>query len=129
MERVLRDASASASAPASAAAVSGGGQHNDVPEKENLVDAVIIRPTLLVDGESSGMDKVRVGWEHLADREEVTPVAAAAAAKTNVPAPGPAVGYSVRRADVGAWMFEELVLGSLSGRERVWAGRGVTLSN
>ena len=83
-----------------------------------LVDAVVVRPTLLVDGERSGREKVRVGWERVGggggDGGRV--------------GPGPAVGYSVRRADVGEWLYEEVVMGRTNDA-REWAGRVVTLSN
>jgi len=59
----------------------------------------VVRPTLLFDGPSKGLAKVRAGWV-------VHPEAVNAADKA---APGPAIGHSIRRVDVGAWMFANLI--------------------
>ena len=62
---------------------------------------VIPRPTLLFNGEGKGVSKVRAGWE-------VHPEAVNA---KEAKGSKPAIGYSIRRADVGAWIFEEVVRG------------------
>lgn len=59
----------------------------------------IVRPTLMFDGESKGVDAIKSGWV-------VHPEAVNAGDKT---APGPELGYTIRKNDVGLWMFEELV--------------------
>lgn len=98
---------------------------------EQLIDVLIVRPTLLVDGERSGRDMIRVGWEYAdasIDSADGNNGEKGQRDDTRAEeAPGPAVGYSVRRADVGAWLFEEVLTGNDSGRK--WAGKRVTLSN
>lgn len=76
-----------------------------------VCDFVVVRPTLLVDGAARGREQVRVGWER------------ASGATAGEEGPGPAVGYTVSRADVGRWVFEEVVKGG-----RTWVGRCVTLT-
>ena len=49
----------------------------------------LVRPSLLTNGKSVGLGKVRAGK-----------------------VASPAVGYTVRREDVGLWIFEELVVGN-----------------
>jgi hypothetical protein len=74
---------------------------------------IFIRPSLLMDGVSKGMPAVRVGWlEH--------PAAPGAATGK---APGPAIGRTIRRSDVGQWMFENAIQNS-----NEWKGRCVTLT-
>lgn len=73
---------------------------------------VSVRASLLMDGAGKGTEAVRVGWE----------VDEGGAMK----GPGPAVGYTVARDDVGLWMFEELV--KSDGRDD-WRGRYVTLTH
>lgn len=68
------------------------------PVQERAIeDFVILRPSLLTDGARLGTDKVRVG-EEIGD-----------AAK-------PAVGYAISRADVGGWIFDELLDGEGKGK-------------
>ena len=117
-----------------AATGKGGIGREEEEEGKRPVDTVVVRPTLLVDGERSGKGKVRVGWEHAGvstgddnDDDGATDGRAGKSAVRAKVAPGPAVGYSVRRADVGEWLFEEVVMGREHGRD--WAGRVVTLSN
>lgn len=62
----------------------------------------IVRPTLLTDGVEKGAFKIKVGTES-----------------------EPAMGYSISRKDVGAWMYRELV----AGEPNVWAGQKVTLTS
>jgi len=73
----------------------------------------VVRPTLLFDGPPKGLAKVRAGW--VAHPEAVN--------AGDEAAPGPAVGYSIRRADVGAWMFANLIK-----NPEEWANRCVSLT-
>jgi hypothetical protein len=65
-----------------------------------------VRPTLLTGGasvnESIGLDKIRVGREQK-----------------------PAVGYTIRKADVGRWIFENVIKNDAQG----WEGEMVTLTS
>lgn len=73
---------------------------------------VLVRPTLLTDSEGRGLgdEGVKEGWEWVGGGEG---------------APGPAVGYSVARADVGTWMYERVLKTGGEG----WLGKAVTLTN
>jgi len=85
--------------------------HVDKRETENLVvkaaeekkirGFVIIRPSLLLDGPAKGTASVRVGQEGT-----------------------PAVGYTIRRDDVGAWIYEKVVKGNGDG----YVGERVSLT-
>ena len=75
---------------------------------------VIVRPTLLSDGDMLGMDKIRSGWE-------THPEAVNA---REAGAPGPAIGYTIRRADVGLWIFERVVKDGGN-----WTNKCVTLTS
>lgn len=68
---------------------------------------VIIRPTLLVDNEPKGLDKVRAGWEWGAQAGEE---------------PGPQLGYAIGRKDVGQWAFKKAIV------EGGWEGKCVSLT-
>jgi hypothetical protein len=76
-----------------------------------IADFVIVRPTILTDGEARGLDKVRVGWEWgirgVEGREKEH---------------GPELGYSVGRIDVGQWIFQEAV------KKGGWGGKCATLT-
>jgi hypothetical protein len=74
---------------------------------------VIPRPTLLADGPALGLANVRAGWEKHPD-------ALAAVAEEGT---APALGYFIRRADVGLWIFEEVIKGG-----KKWAGKCVSLA-
>ncbi|KAI7314488.1 hypothetical protein KC315_g11340 [Hortaea werneckii] len=63
---------------------------------------VHVKPSLLMDGEAMGLQAVRDGVET-----------------------APAVGYTIRRADVGSWMFERLVKGEV---KREWMDRSVCIT-
>jgi hypothetical protein len=74
----------------------------------------LMRPSLLTDGKSMGLDKIRMGWErHLLDQEGKDA------------GPGPAIGYTICRADIGLWMYSNLINGDASE----WNGRCVTLTH
>ena len=57
-------------------------------EGKTISGYTVVRPSLLVNGKAKGMEKIRVGSEK-----------------------EPAIGYTIRRDDVGLWMFEELIKG------------------
>ncbi|KAI9693248.1 MAG: hypothetical protein M1822_005244 [Bathelium mastoideum] len=79
--------------------------------KKPFGEIVIIRPSLLLDSEPKGLGKVKVGWEELVEDS-------AGESK-------PAVGYSITRVDVGAWIFSEII----EKDTRVqWGDRAVTLT-
>jgi len=75
-------------------------------------DFVVVRPTLLVDGAMKGLESVRVGWE--------APEGSSAVGEK---APGPQLGYTVSRADVGNFIFQEVIQGG-----KKWCGKCVTLT-
>lgn len=61
---------------------------------QDLTDRfVIVRPSLLTNGKALGGTKIRVGTEER-----------------------PVVGYTIRREDVGRWVFENLVRGDAGAR-------------
>lgn len=98
--------------------------HADKRSMENLVIAagsktdspiggfIIVRSSLMTNGERLGMKKVRTGTE--------TP----GKGKTDGMNEKPAVGYTVSRNDVGGWIFEEVV--EKGGKK--WIGQCVTLT-
>ncbi|KAI9676094.1 MAG: hypothetical protein M1817_000837 [Caeruleum heppii] len=61
---------------------------------------VAVRPSLLTDGPRVGLGKVRAGTEDHGDAN-------------------PAVGYTISRADVGGWIFEEVIENRSHGREQL----------
>ena len=73
----------------------------DAVAKGALAGFTAVRPSLLTDGDALGEAKVRVGTE-----EE------------------PAVGYSIRREEVGRWIFRECIRGGGDG----WKGEKVSLT-
>ena len=78
-----------------------------------IASFIVVRPSLLMDGVSKGMNAVRVGWvEH-----EHSPGAA------NGQAPGAELGRTIRRADVGIWVYENAIVNTAE-----WRGRCVTLT-
>ena len=98
--------------------------HMDKKKMENLAiqeaqkdDSVLsgfvtIRASLLNDNPAKGKDKVRVGW--------VNPNSNVEGPTT----PGPAIGHFISRADVGNWIFEEIV----KGQATEWNCRLVTIT-
>jgi nucleoside-diphosphate-sugar epimerase len=73
---------------------------------------VLIRPSFLVDGESKGMEKIRISTE--------TPGASLKEQEKE----SVAIGYKISREDVGLWIFEECV--NANGSK--WKGKMVTLT-
>ncbi|KAH7305234.1 hypothetical protein B0I35DRAFT_516441 [Stachybotrys elegans] len=61
-------------------------------------DFVIMRPLFLTEGEAKGDGAIRIGWEWGVE-----------SIKPNVNEPGPAIGYSISKKDVGLWIFTNLV--------------------
>ena len=96
--------------------------HDDKKKMEALVlanrgrylrDCVIVRPTLLMNGAPKGLDKIRVGWEWAAQESE----------RSGLKEPGPALGYSISRSDVGLFIYRRVMV------EGGWEGRCVSLTN
>ncbi|QDS70694.1 hypothetical protein FKW77_001559 [Venturia effusa] len=77
---------------------------------------VIGRPTLLMDGPAKGLDQVKVGWEK-------HPAAPNATSEQGTSA---AIGYTIRRSDVGAWIFEEVIKKGHPGNP--WSGKCVSMT-
>lgn len=64
-------------------------------KKQNLIrDFVIVRPSLLLDGQTNGKKEIKVGWEGKASGQ---------------PGKGTAVGYTITREDVGFFVFESVI--------------------
>ncbi|PGH05800.1 hypothetical protein GX51_02773 [Blastomyces parvus] len=78
----------------------------DSPSKQLLRGAIAVRPTLLVGDHSTASGK---GWKTLKVGTEMAP----------------ALGHSIQRADVGEWIFEEVIRAG-GGR---WLNEKVTLSS
>lgn len=74
-------------------------------------DFVIMRPPFLTDGEARGDSVLRVGWEWGAERNDQA-----------VKEPGPEIGYYVSRKDIGAWIFQKVVV------QGGWEGKCVYLT-
>ncbi|KAF2193105.1 hypothetical protein K469DRAFT_551686 [Zopfia rhizophila CBS 207.26] len=90
--------------------------HADKKKMEELIfndngahiqDFVVVRPTLLTDGEPQGISKVRTGWEWGVKKEAEL---------------GPTLGWSVGRRDVGEWIFRECIV------KGGWEGKCATLT-
>lgn len=77
--------------------------HMKIPKDERAIQGYVnVRPSLLMDGEAKGVQSLREG----VDKK-------------------PAVGYTIRRQDVGRWMFERLVK---QGVKAEWVNQGVTIT-
>lgn len=88
--------------------------HADKKKMEELVIEsgrrwVLVRPSFLVDGEAKGLDGVRVGVDVPAEEKEEKRE----------------VGYTIRREDVGLWIFEECI----KGNKKDWEGKCVSLTS
>ena len=94
--------------------------HEDKKKMEKLMhhgegkarNWVLIRPSFLVDGESKGMEKIRISTE--------TPGASLKEQEKE----SVAIGYKISREDLGLWIFEECV--NANGSK--WKGEMVTLT-
>lgn len=89
--------------------------HADKKKMEDLVinsqwPWVLVRPSFLVDGPAKGLKSVRTGTETPTHKKEATH----------------AIGYTIRREDVGLWIYEECV--SSRGNWGEWAGKCVSLT-
>lgn len=84
--------------------VTDGGRH--------IRDCVVVRPTLLTDGEPRGVSALRVGWEWKGEER----------VRDGVQEVGPQMGWTNGRKDVGAFIFEKAVC------EEGWAGKCVSLT-
>lgn len=74
---------------------------NKAVEKRGVGEYIIVRPSLLTEGEGDGLEKIKAGVE---DK--------------------PAVGYVIAREDVGRWVFKRLV----GGEGSEWLGRIVSIT-
>lgn len=83
--------------------------------RAHVRDFVLIRPPFLTDGEALGKEKIKVGWEWGIEDDD-------RAGKERVKEPGPRIGWTISRKDLGAWTFENVV------QEGGWEGRCVTMS-
>ena len=89
--------------------------HTDKKRMEDLVASsrwpwVLVRPSFLMNGPAKGLSAVRTGTETPAEKDKAAP----------------AVGYTIRRADVGLWIFEECVSSSINWDK--WSGKCVSLT-
>ncbi|KAJ3239706.1 hypothetical protein HDU78_002705 [Chytriomyces hyalinus] len=73
-----------------------------------------VRPSLLTDGKAKGSAAVRVGA-----------VSSCHSVKGSVVEGSAAVGYTISRADVGNWIFDEIVSGKDAGR---WENKCISLT-
>ncbi|KAJ4289243.1 hypothetical protein N0V90_011585 [Kalmusia sp. IMI 367209] len=69
----------------------------------------IVRPTALTDAKEVGVENVRAGWEW--------------GVETEGKEDGPAIGWTVGRRDVGAWIFRKVIA------EGGWEGRCISLTS
>lgn len=77
---------------------------NQPATERGISNFVIVRPSLLTDGPGQGVDKIKYGTETR-----------------------PAVGYTISRNDVGAWVFEKVVKSPEEERSKV-LGQIVTIT-
>ena len=75
---------------------------------EHVRDFVVVRPTMLTDAEPLGIENVRAGWEWAGERRGDEP--------------GPQIGWTIGRKDVGEWVFRNVVV------EGSWEGKCVSLT-
>jgi hypothetical protein len=74
----------------------------------------MVRPPLLTDGEAKGPNKVRAGWVWPDDqRKEKLAMGFEEA--------GPQIGFSITKADVGEWIFENLIQGDGPSYGKCWS--------
>lgn len=74
----------------------------------------MVRMPLLTDGPAKGLDNVRAGWVWPDEQRKDK------LAKGEKEA-GPQIGYSITRADVGKWIFENLVRGGEDAFGKCWS--------
>lgn len=73
----------------------------------------MVRPPLLSDGPALGPEKVRAGWVWPDQQREAKTAHGEKEA-------GPAIGWSIAKADVGRWIFDNLVMGNGSSLGKCW---------
>ena len=76
--------------------------NQQVGEKKPFSSFITVKPTLLMDGASRGVEKVRAGSED-----------------------APAIGYTIRRSEVGEWIYAKLIANTPAAD---WLGKGVCLT-
>ncbi|KAH7393552.1 hypothetical protein BKA64DRAFT_755810 [Cadophora sp. MPI-SDFR-AT-0126] len=74
-------------------------------------DFVIMRPLFLTDGMANGNSVLKMGWEWGVEGVE-----------DRLEEPGPVIGYTVSRKDVGTWIFEKVIC------QGGWEGKCVYLT-
>jgi hypothetical protein len=74
-------------------------------------DFVVMRPPFLTNGEARGEGSLRVGWEWGLDGGD-----------GSVKEPGPQIGYTVSRKDIGSWVFEKVIV------QGAWDGKCIYLT-
>ena len=84
--------------------------------KAPLSGFVSVRASLLLDGARKPVKEIREGWERSPSNDAL-----------KGKAPGPAVGYTISRASVGAWIFERVLANQ--GRESEWSGKMATITH
>lgn len=72
------------------------------PETRSISSFVAVRPTLLMDGPSRSIDRLRAGTDE-----------------------DPALGYTIRRSEVGKWMYENMIA---KEPKQEYRGKGVSLT-
>ena len=78
-------------------------EHVQLPKDQQVIAGYVnVKASLLTDGPSVGVDSVRAGADD-----------------------APAVGYTIRRADVGLWIYEKLVK---TGVKDEWRDKGVCIT-
>ena len=78
-------------------------EHMHLPDTQKSIGGYVnIKASLLMEGKSLGLQAVREGTED-----------------------APAIGYTIRRADVGLWMFERLLK---RGVQTEWMNKGVCIT-
>lgn len=83
----------------------------ELAKTEGLIrDFVVVRPSLLIDGQTQGRKEVRVGWEGKTPGEL---------------GEGAAVGYTITREDVGHFVFDSVI--AKNGAD--YAGKKVSITH
>lgn len=77
---------------------------------DHVQDFVLMRPPFLTESPSQGAHVVKVGWEWCVEEN------------AREKAPGPRIGWSMGRKDLGAWVYEHVIV------KGGWEGKAVTLT-
>ncbi len=102
-------------------------------EEVPIRGSVILRPSLLTDGEKLGVEKVRVGWERSISSSTAQSRDQKGGGKMELGRGmeddgKPAVGNTIPRADVGNWIYQSIIHSSTTLRDQ-WVGKAVTLTS